>query len=224
MEYKLAKGTTKFRYGMTDAQQLVEWLTEEKPIGVSFIGRSNAGKSSTINSLFGKSTAVTSKTPGRTRQVNIFEFQLEKNGKIVEELPKFYLFDLPGYGHAKVSKEMQADWAELMDNFFHNCGHQNLMLNLQDARHPNQKADLDFRDYLRPLGHEAFMLFNKLDKLKTQKERAALNKLKPAIFKECKWVTQIHFISALKGQGIDQLEGAIINYLLLQNELSNQES
>lgn len=224
MEYKVAKGTTKFRYGMTDPNQLVEWLQNEKPIGVSFIGRSNAGKSSTINSLFGKSTAVTSKTPGRTRQVNIFEFKLEKEGKIVEDIPPFYLFDLPGYGHAKVSKDMQAEWGQLMDEFFHNCGYSNLMLNLQDARHPNQKADLAFRDYLKPFGHEAFMLFNKLDKLKTQKERAALNKLKPAIFKECKWVTQIHFISALKGQGIDQLESSIINYLLLQYELGLKEA
>lgn len=224
MEYKVAKGTTKFRYGMTDPNQLVEWLQNEKPIGVSFIGRSNAGKSSTINSLFGKSTAVTSKTPGRTRQVNIFEFKLEKEGKIVEDIPPFYLFDLPGYGHAKVSKDMQAEWGQLMDEFFHNCGYSNLMLNLQDARHPNQKADLAFRDYLKPFGHEAFMLFNKLDKLKTQKERAALNKLKPAIFKECKWVTQIHFISALKGQGIDQLESSIINYLLLQYELGQKEA
>ncbi|MFG1503321.1 ribosome biogenesis GTP-binding protein YihA/YsxC [Halobacteriovorax sp. ZH5_bin.2] len=223
MEYKIAKGTTQFRYGMTDVNQLIEWLNAEKPIGVSFIGRSNAGKSSTINSLFGKSTAVTSKTPGRTRQVNIFSFQLEKEGKIVDNIPPFYLFDLPGYGHAKVSKEIHAHWANLMDEFFRNCGEQNLMLNLQDARHPNQKADLVFRDYLSPFGHEAFLLFNKLDKLKTQKDRAALNKLKPAIFKEHKWVTQIHFISALKGQGVPQLENAIINYLLLQYELANTQ-
>lgn len=224
MEYKLAKGTTKFRYGMTDVNQLIDWLKEERPIGVSFIGRSNAGKSSTINSLFGKNTAVTSKTPGRTRQVNIFSFQLEKEGKPVEGLPPFYLFDLPGYGHAKVSKEMSSQWAHLMDEFFRNCGNQNLMLNLQDARHPNQKADLAFRDYLAPFGHEAFLLFNKLDKLKTQKERSALNKMKPEIFKENKWVTQIHFISALKGKGLPQLENAIINYLLLQNEINKQSS
>jgi len=223
MDYKLSKASTKFRYGMSDPDQLENWLRAEKVIGVSMIGRSNVGKSSTINALFGNKTAHTSKTPGRTREVNIFEFQLELKGKPVEDLPKFWLFDLPGYGHAKVSKEMSAHWEKLMHTFFANAGDNVLMLNLQDARHPNQKSDTAFRNYLEPFGFNTFMIFNKMDKLKTQKDRAVLNKMKPQLFKEAKWVEQIHFVSAEKKQGLNELESSIINYLLLQHQVRSSE-
>lgn len=221
MDFKLCRATTKFRYGITDPRQLHDWLTQEKRVGVSFIGRSNVGKSSTINALFGNKTAQTSKTPGRTRQINIFEFKLELDGKPVDEHPSFYLFDLPGYGHAKVSKEMKKDWNELMGTFFQNAGENVLMLNLQDARHPNQKSDQEFRTYLAPFGYETYMIFNKLDKLKKQKERAALKKLKPQLFKEADWVQQIHFISAEKGENLPMLERSIVDFLLLQAELQS---
>ena len=82
----------------------------------AFIGRSNVGKSSLINSFFGSKTAKTSKTPGRTRQINVFEISL---AGMEEGKPNtFYLFDLPGYGHAAVSKAMSANWEKLMANFF----------------------------------------------------------------------------------------------------------
>lgn len=217
MELKISKASTKFRYGISNIDQLNDFLKSTPAIGVCFIGRSNVGKSSTINSLFGKNTARISKTPGRTREINIFTFNLESEGKVYQEEKEFYLFDLPGYGHAEVSKTMQQAWDELMHQFFTNTDGKYLMLNLQDARHPMQKSDIEFRNYLAPAGHHTFMVFNKMDKLKTQKERAALNKLKPAIFKECKWVEQVHFVSAEKGNGIEQLETAIINFLMLQD-------
>lgn len=222
MDFKISRSSTKFRYGFSELEQLKEFMDKTDAVGVSFIGRSNVGKSSTINALFGKNTARISKTPGRTREINIFTFGLETEGKLNEDIPEFYLFDLPGYGHAQVSKNMQQNWDELMHHFFVTSSNKMLMLNLQDARHPMQKSDIEFRDYLAPSGHHTFMVFNKLDKLKTQKERAALNKLKPAIFKECSWVKQIHFVSAEKGQGIETLESAIINFLLLQNEVKKR--
>jgi GTP-binding protein len=222
MDYKLSKSSTKFRYGMSNPDQLEQWLEEAKPIGVGFIGRSNVGKSSTINALFGKNTANTSKTPGRTREINIFSFGLELDGKPVEGTREFWLFDLPGYGHAKVSKEMSAQWERLMHTFFVGSSESVLMLNLQDARHPNQKSDLAFRGYLEPFNFNTFMVFNKMDKLKKQKERAQLEKLKPQIFKEASWVQQIHFISAESKKGVPQLEKAIIDHLLLQNEIKNK--
>ena len=132
--------------------------------------------------------------------------------------PKFYLFDLPGYGHAKVSKEMKKHWKVLMGTFFDKSTSEMLMLNLQDARHPYTKSDQEFCEYLESFNYETYMVFNKLDKLKTQKERAALNKIKPQIFQEAKWVEQIHFISAEKGTNLPQLEKAIVDFLLLQVE------
>ncbi len=218
MDYKISKASTKFRFGMSDPNQLEDWLRAENVIGVSMIGRSNVGKSSSINSLFGNKTANISKTPGRTREINIFEFKLELNGKPVEDGPTYWLFDLPGYGHAKVSKEMKSHWQKLMHTFFENAGDDVLMLNLQDARHPNQDSDKEFKKYLEPYGFNTFMVFNKLDKLKTQKERSALNKLKPQIYKESDWVEQVHFVSAEKKTGIPTLETSVVNFLLNQTQ------
>ena len=219
MTVNIHKASTNFKYGITDPSQLIKFLQTEKPIGISFIGRSNVGKSSTINRLFGKNTAQTSKTPGRTRQINIFEFYLEIDGKPESGERKFWLFDLPGYGHASVSRKMQDEWQTLMHDFFVHAGENVLMLNLQDARHPNQKSDLQFKDYLKNFDHETFLVLNKLDKLKKQKERAQLEKMKPQIFKEYKSVKQIYFISAESGQGTENLERGIVEYLLLKEQI-----
>lgn len=220
MAYEIARETSTFRYGMSNPEQLQEWLKDNpRAIGLGFVGRSNVGKSSTINTLFGNKIAKVSKTPGRTREINIFSFKIKNDGKIVEDIPEFYFYDLPGYGHAEVSKEMSKNWEILMSTFFANISLHTLMVNIQDARHPNQKSDQEFHQFLKGFNFETFLLFNKIDKLKKQKERAALNKLKPALSKEFKWVRQIYFTSAEKKDGIDQVEGAIISYLLRQREL-----
>lgn len=214
MSLVIKKGSAKFRYGMSNPEQLAGWLEENPDArGVSFVGRSNVGKSSTINSLFGKQTARVSKTPGRTREINIFEFELQGD----DTGTKYFLFDLPGYGFAEVSKEMSKNWQVLMNTFFTNISRNVLMLNLQDARHPHQQSDVEFQEYLRNFNFETFLVFNKLDKLKKQKERAALDKLKPQIFNEYKWVKQIHFVSAEKRTKLEQLEQAIVSYLLGQS-------
>ncbi|EQC49549.1 ribosome biogenesis GTP-binding protein YsxC [Bacteriovorax sp. BSW11_IV] len=215
MALEVLKGNTQFRYGISNPEQLEQWLQENpNAIGVSFVGRSNVGKSSTINSLFGKAAARVSKTPGRTREVNIFTFEIGEKGKSEDDLPPLFFYDLPGYGHAKVSKDMSDNWDQLMGHFFQLASRHTLMVNIQDARHPNQKSDQEFHDYLKGQKFETFVVFNKLDKLKKQSERAALNKLKPLLFKEFKWVRQIHFISAESGQGMDQLLGSIITFVL----------
>ncbi|WP_206611186.1 ribosome biogenesis GTP-binding protein YihA/YsxC [Halobacteriovorax sp. HLS] len=220
MAYEIAKDTCKFRFGMSNPEQLDAWLKENpKAIGLSFVGRSNVGKSSTINSLFGKKMAKTSKTPGRTREINIFSFRLNNDGKLDESLPEFYFYDLPGYGHAQVSKEMSKNWEVLIGTFFSEISLHTLMLNIQDARHPNQKSDQEFHSFLKEFSFETFILFNKIDKLKKQKERAALNKLKPVLSKEFKWVKQMYFTSAESKDGLSQVEEAIISYLLRQESL-----
>jgi GTP-binding protein len=208
----IKKGHTEFLMGIDKVEQLQTWLNENPFInGVAFIGRSNVGKSSLINNLFGQSTARVSKTPGRTRQVNIFSFSVED--KVTKTLNKYYLFDVPGYGHAEVSKEMAANWQYLLDTFFHLCSDRVLLLNIQDARHPLQEADVLFHQYIKSFQLETYMIFNKLDKLKTQSERAKLKNQMPAIYKKFKSVKQIHFTSAEKGDGINTLELSIINFV-----------
>jgi GTP-binding protein len=209
---KIHKGKTQFLLGIDKVEQLHAWLNEHPFVsGIAFIGRSNVGKSSLINSLYGKSTARVSKTPGRTRQINIFDFILEDHEKKIEE--HFFLFDVPGYGHAEVSKEMANNWQNLLDTFFQLCSNKILLLNIQDARHPIQESDQLFHKYIKGFNLETYVVFNKLDKLKTQSEKSKLNALKPDIFKKFKWVKQIHFVSAHEGTGVSSLELAILNFV-----------
>ncbi len=214
MALEIVKGSAQFEYGWNDPEDLANWLhSNPELIGVSFVGRSNVGKSSIINSLFGNKTARVSKTPGRTREINVFSFKIANEGRPLEELPKLYLFDLPGYGHAEVSKEMAKNWEKLMATFFERTTSNVVMVNLQDARHPNQKADQGFHQFLKAYNFDTFLAFNKMDKLKKQKERAALNKLKPQLFKEYKWVKQIHFVSAESKAGLDALQDALMAFI-----------
>lgn len=198
--------------GIDKVDQLQTWLNEHAFMsGVAFVGRSNVGKSSLINSLFGKNTARVSKTPGRTRQINIFGFTVED--KETKSEKEYYLFDVPGYGHADVSKEMAKNWGELLDVFFQMCSEKILLLNIQDARHPLQDSDNAFHDYIRSFELETYLMFNKIDKLKTQSEKARLKAIQPEIYKSFKWVKQIHFISAEKGDGLPVVEQSIITFL-----------
>lgn len=213
----IQKGKSEFLMGIDKIEQLTDWLNEHHFInGVAFIGRSNVGKSSLINTLFGKSTARVSKTPGRTRQVNIFSFVVYD--KVAKKEDVFYLFDVPGYGHAEVSKEMGANWQQLLDTFFRLVSGKVLLLNIQDARHPLQEADIVFQDYIKIFDLETYVIFNKLDKLKTQSERSRLKNLMPNIYNSFKWVKQIHFASAEKGDGIPAVEQAIITYVMRKKE------
>ena len=210
---QIQKGNTEFLLGIDKIDQLQTWLNENPfANGIAFIGRSNVGKSSLINALYGKSTARVSKTPGRTRQVNIFSFIVYDKENKSEQ--KFFLFDVPGYGFAEVSKEMAANWQNLLDTFFRMCSEKILLLNIQDSRHPLQEPDTIFHQYIKSFELETYVIFNKIDKLKTQSERSRLKNLMPAIYKEFKWVKQIHFASAEKGDGIPALEMAIINFVM----------
>ena len=198
--------------GIDTVEQLKTWLNEHPFInGIAFIGRSNVGKSSLINCLFGKKTARVSNTPGRTRQVNVFSFVVED--KLTKSFETYYLFDVPGYGHAEVSKQMAQNWQQLLDTFFSLCSEKILLLNIQDSRHPLQESDVVFHDYIKAFKLETYVLFNKMDKLKTQSERSKLKNLMPAIYKEFKWVKQIHFTSAEKGDGIPAVELAIMTFV-----------
>lgn len=219
MSYTIRPQSAEFKMGISDPAQFQEWLLlNQNIIGVSFVGRSNVGKSSMINSLFGGKTARVSKTPGRTREINIFEFELNLNGK-KSDLPRFFLIDLPGYGFAEVSKEMSKNWDALMGAFFEEISQSILLVNLQDARHPDQDVDKKFYHFIQNYSRKTILVFNKLDKLKTQKERNVLEKLKPILSKNYKWIRQMYFASAETKKGISLVEDAIVTHILEELEL-----
>ncbi len=208
MSYQFQKGKAEFIMGFQKPGQLQDWLEQNQGIiGLAFVGRSNAGKSTLINSLFGKETARTSNTPGRTQQINIFKFKLLNDGK--EDSSEFYLFDLPGYGFSKVSKSTKKNWDVLMTIFFNRLPEGVTLVTLQDARHPNQLVDQEFISFLNRCGLKTILCFNKMDKLRTQKEKKSVKDM--AL--EIKKALQIHFISAEKKSGLDTLEQSLIGAL-----------
>ena len=213
MSFEIIKGSTKFEFAFNDPEQIKKWLLETKPLnGLCFTGRSNVGKSSLINSLFGKATARISKTPGRTRSINIFSFNiLQRSEEGHTTHTPFYLFDLPGYGYAKVSNEMAKNWNEILGLFFRYCPATVRVLNIQDARHPFQKSDSFFLDFIKKYHHlNSILIFNKIDKLKTQKERSALQK--STVFKEQDYFREVHFLSAQTKKGVPELEQSMITF------------
>ena len=130
------------------------WITDGRP-EIAFLGMSNVGKSSLLNSLLGrKGLARTSNTPGRTQSINYF---------LVNDT--FYFVDLPGYGYAKVSKAMRSDWGEMAREYLTDRPELVLFIQLVDSRHPPSVLDLQLNDWL--LAHERphIVVATKSDKL-----------------------------------------------------------
>ncbi len=206
-----------FILGIDKNQQLIQWL-EANPgaIGFAFLGRSNVGKSSVINALFGKKTARVSNTPGRTQQINIFTF------KLVKDEQTYYLFDVPGYGHATVSQRMKNNWNLLMGSFFGLISQNVLLVNIQDARHPHQEADQEFLDFIKQLPHEIYLLMNKIDKLKTQSERAKLQNQMKALMPDFRTLREIFQVSAITKQGMEKFEISLKGFLEKKNQTTSE--
>lgn len=149
---------------------------------VVYLGRSNVGKSSTINTLAKrKNLAKSSSTPGKTQLINFFEVEYR-----LGETPYMMRYvDLPGFGYAKVSKSLKEVWQKNLVEFIEQRVSIRLFIHLRDARHPNAKIDNEvekyIEDFIRP-DQRYLALFTKIDKL-NQKERNALRREFPkAIF------------------------------------------
>ncbi len=142
---------------------------------VVFLGRSNVGKSSTLNGLTQrKNLAKSSATPGKTQLINFFETRYLYN----EQSYPVRFVDLPGFGYAKVSKSLKEVWQKNLVEFIKNRVSIRLFIHLRDARHPHAKIDDDVEnyiaDFIRP-DQRYLTVFTKIDKL-NQKERAKLKR------------------------------------------------
>ena len=156
------------------AQSIADSLPEDMS-EVDFLGRSNVGKSSTLNSLTQrKNLAKSSATPGKTQLINFFETRYLYN----EMSYPVRFVDLPGFGYAKVSKSLKEVWQKNLVEFIQNRVSIRLFIHLRDARHPHAKIDDDVENYIADfirLDQRYLTVFTKIDKL-NQKERTKLKR------------------------------------------------
>jgi len=139
---------------------------------IAFLGRSNVGKSSLINSLVGNKIAKTSNTPGRTQTINFF--QVRRPGK---PNPDFVFADLPGYGYARAPKEVTAQWAQFVNPYLENRESLVLCLSLVDVTIPPQELDLQLMDWLRHMDRQFIVVATKTDRISNNQLRNSLPKL-----------------------------------------------
>jgi len=161
----------------------------------AFIGRSNVGKSSLINMLTNKkSLAKTSGKPGKTRLLNHFLIDKE-----------WYLVDLPGYGYAKVPKAERLKWEKMLRNYILKRENLYCLFVLIDSRHPAQKADLDFMEWLGVSEVPFNIIFTKTDKLKPEELEANLNAYEQKMFETWETMPGYFISSTTTGAGKDDI-------------------
>lgn len=187
-EFKAAYGT----FGQLPDSDLPE---------IAFAGRSNVGKSSLLNKLFGrKNLARVSSVPGKTITINFYQ---------VEDVN---FVDLPGYGYAKVAKTEKDRWAEMMEGYFNSDRNIKLVVQLVDMRHPPTKDDIMMMEFLQASGYEFIVVMTKSDKLKKKKDYTA--RLEGSK-KEMSFVSEERLIpfSSENGEGLDIVKKYIEEYL-----------
>jgi len=138
---------------------------------VAFLGRSNVGKSSVINSLVGAKIAKTSNTPGRTQAINFFEIRWP--GKPEAEL---IFTDLPGYGYAKISREVSSQWVGFIDPYLHERPTLALCLALVDISIPPQASDRQMLEFLITSQRKFVIVATKSDRISGNQLRTSLKK------------------------------------------------
>src|ERR1700712_72047 len=156
--------TPVFLLSATDA---AHFPAESKTYGapeVAFLGRSNVGKSSLINALLGSKQAHTSSTPGRTRAINFFALH-EGAGEKMKQRPTMIFADLPGYGYAKISKSISAEWPKFIEPYLQERETLALAICLVDTNIPPQPSDKHLIDYFKQTQRPFLVVGTKADKL-----------------------------------------------------------
>jgi GTP-binding protein len=179
--------------------QSIRDSVEESMSEVVFLGRSNVGKSSTINLLSGrKNLAKSSSTPGKTRLINFFDITYRVGNR---DFPVRFV-DLPGFGYAKVSHSIKEEWQKNLVEFIQKRVAIRLFIHLRDARHPKSKIDNDVESFIKDFirGDQRYLtVFTKVDKLKQKEKSALLREFPDAIL-----------ISNLKKSGQERVKEQIL--------------
>jgi GTP-binding protein len=178
---------------------------------IAFAGRSNAGKSSAINTLTRQnSLARTSKTPGRTQMLNFFE---------INELQRFV--DLPGYGYAKVPVDVKQKWHQLMEIYLTQRSSLCAIVLVMDVRHPLTEFDWQMIEWCQHTGLALHILLTKADKLTFGAAKNTLLQVQREL-KDINIPLTVQLFSALKKTGIDEVHEAL-DELFSINEIANSE-
>jgi GTP-binding protein len=180
----------------------LELCPSDSEAEVAFIGRSNAGKSSAINSLTGQSKlARTSKTPGRTQLLNYFTL-----------LPGRYLVDVPGFGYAKVSADMKYQWQKQLERYLQQREPLAGLVLLMDIRHPFMETDETMIAWCLDSRIPLHILLTKADKLAFGAAKSTLLQVKKKLEPHAELIS-VQLFSALKGQGVDELKARLDGWL-----------
>jgi GTP-binding protein len=179
-------------------------LPQDSVREVAFAGRSNAGKSSAINTLAGRvRLAYVSKTPGRTQHLNYFTLA---DGK--------YFVDLPGYGYAKAPEAIRSQWEGLIGPYLSKRNQLAGLVVIMDIRRPMTDLDLRLIDWFRPTGRPIHILLSKADKLSRQEQTKTLRSVKAEV---ATWgdaeIYSVQLFSSLKKTGVEEAEGVLAGWL-----------
>lgn len=177
-------------------------LPPEAVAEVAFAGRSNAGKSSAINTLADHTRlAFVSKTPGRTQHLNYFRLA---EGK--------FLVDLPGYGYAKAPEEVRGAWESLIGPYLEGRAPLKGIVLIMDCRHPLTELDVQLIEWFAPTGKPLHILLTKADKLTRQQQTQTLREVRTAVAalgEQC----SVQLFSSLKKTGIEAAEAVLGKWL-----------
>jgi len=180
-------------------------LPADEGIEIAFAGRSNAGKSSVLNAITHQNNlARTSKTPGRTQQINVFALPEARR-----------LIDLPGYGYAKVPESLKKQWQKTLDDYLRSRRSLKAIVLIMDIRHPLKAFDQMMLNWAVASELPIHVLLNKADKLKKMAARQALLQTEKALSERADLVS-LQLFSALKKQGIERCYQFLNQYLQLK--------
>lgn len=178
-------------------------LPKDHGCEIAFIGRSNAGKSSALNTLTNqKQLAKVSKTPGRTQLINVFELDDENQNRLI---------DLPGYGYAKVPDRIKQDWTKLLDSYLRERESLRGLVIVMDIRHPLQKMDWQFLSWTEACEIDTHILLTKADKLKFGQKKTTLLTVQKEI-KKLKHNVSVQIFSAQDRTGLEDFETKLIEW------------
>jgi GTP-binding protein len=185
---------------------------------IAFLGRSNVGKSSVINSLIGHKIARTSSTPGRTRSINFFEIRWPGKPQ-----PELIFTDLPGYGYARVARAVSQEWPTFIEPYLKERATLSLCVALIDSNIPIQDSDRQLVKFLSALGRPVLLVATKADRLSGNALRRSLDTLSQELGQE-----RVVPYSAKTGLGRDELwreiRGAAAQALSHGGQLSRNET